>query len=599
MFLLITGIGGAGPQSGGAGLQPGGGDSAAAGTLAALCDEYWEGRLAANPIEATGIGDRRYDDRLDDNSLEGYATSRSRLTGVRERARAIPEVELGAADRLTLSALLTEVESDLAKLDCALHEWTVDPLGGPQIEFFNLESFQTVRGFAEAQAMVKRWQAMGPYLGRHVANLERGLAAGKVAPVDAVRKVIGGLRETLTEPDAQWALLLPLATPHPDWSDAQRAGFANGLTAAVRDSVRPALARYLAFLEAQIAPAARPETRAGVMHVAGGDAIYRQLIRVHTSLDLTPDELHATGLAEVERINGEMSELGRKVLGTAGLAETLARLRTDPALYFTTRDEVAGKAEAALARAKGAIGSWFGLLPKADCAVVRMGEHEEKISTIAYYRDPAADGSRPGQFYINTYAPETRPRYEAEALAYHESIPGHHLQLAIAQELRDMPRFRKHVGVTAYIEGWGLYSERLADEMGLYSSDLDRIGMLSLDAWRACRLVVDTGLHAKGWSRQRAIDFMRENSAIALNNIVNEVDRYIVWPGQALAYKTGQLEILRLRDEAKRTLGARFDIQRFHDVVLSNGALALVPLRQVVAEYAAGARGGREDERGT
>jgi uncharacterized protein (DUF885 family) len=228
-----------------------------------------------------------------------------------------------------------------------------------------------------------------------------------------------------------------------------------------------------------------------------------------------------------------------------------------------------------------------------------MGEHEEKISTIAYYRDPAADGSRPGQFYINTYAPETRPRYEAEALAYHESIPGHHLQLAIAQELRDMPRFRKHVGVTAYIEGWGLYSERLADEMGLYSSDLDRIGMLSLDAWRACRLVVDTGLHAKGWSRQRAIDFMRENSAIAVNNIVNEIDRYIVWPGQALAYKTGQLEILRLRDEAKRTLGERFDIKRFHDVVLSNGALALVPLRQVVAEYAAGARGGREDERGT
>jgi uncharacterized protein (DUF885 family) len=581
MFLLITGMGGA-PW------QPGGDDPAAGHELAALCDEYWEGRLAANPIESTGIGDRRYDDRLDDNSPEGYARDRARLTAVRERARAIPAAALSAADRLTLSALVTEVESDLAKLDCALHEWTVDPISGPQTEFFNLESFQTVRSPAEAQAMVKRWQAMGPYLDRHVVGLERGLAAGKVAPVDAVRKVIGGLRDTLAEPDAQWALLLPLKTPHPDWSEAQRAEFAAGLTAAVRDSVRPALARYLAFLEARIVPAARPEARAGVMHVAGGAEIYAKLIRVHTSLDLTPDELHTTGRREVERINGEMTELGRRVLGTTGLAETLERLRTDPALYFTTRDEVAGKAETALARAKAAIGGWFGLLPRADCRVVRMGEHEEKISPIAYYRDPAVDGSRPGQFYINTYAPETRPRYEAEALTYHESIPGHHLQLAIAQQLDTLPRFRKHTGVTAYIEGWGLYAERLAGEMGLYSSDLDRIGMLSLDAWRACRLVVDTGIHAKGWSRQQAIDFMRENSAIALNNIVNEVDRYIVWPGQALAYKTGQLEILRLRDEARRKLGSRFDIKRFHDVVLSNGALALEPLRRVIAEYAGG-----------
>ena len=585
MFLLMAGLGGADPPPGGAGA----GDSAAARALAALCEEYWEGRLAANPMEATGIGDRRFDDRLDDNSPEGFAASRARLEGVRARARAIPEARLGAADRLSLSALVTEVESDLAKLDCALHEWTVDPISGPQAEFFNLESYQTVRSFAEGQAMVKRWQAMGPYLDRHAAHLERGLAAGKVAPVDAVRKVVANLRETLAEPDAQWALLLPLATPHPGWTDAQRAEFASGLTAAVRDGVRPALARYLAFLEARSAPAARPEDRAGVVHVAGGAEIYRKLIRVHTSLDLTPEALHATGLAEVERINGEMTELGRKVLGTAGLAETLERLRGDRALYFTTRDEVAATAEAAVAKAKAAIGGWFGMLPRADCTVVRMGEHEEKSSPIAYYRDPAVDGSRPGQFYINTYMPETRPRYEAEALAYHEAIPGHHLQLAIAQQLDGLPRFRKHTGVTAYFEGWGLYAERLADEMGLYSSDLDRIGMLSLDAWRACRLVVDTGLHALGWSRQRAIDFLRGNSAIALNNIVNEVDRYIVWPGQALAYKTGQLEILEMRAEARRRLGARFDIKRFHDVVLSNGALALAPLRQVVAGYAAGA----------
>ena len=238
-----------------------------------------------------------------------------------------------------------------------------------------------------------------------------------------------------------------------------------------------------------------------------------------------------------------------------------------------------------MARARAALPKWFGRLPKADCVVVRMGAHEEDHSTIAYYRPPAADGSRPGQYYINTSQPQTRPRYEAEVLAYHESIPGHHLQIAIAAELDGLPEFRKYNGVTAFIEGWGLYTERLADEMGLYSSDLDRMGVLSYDAWRACRLVVDTGMHAKQWTRRQAVQYMLENTALAENNIINEVDRYITWPAQALAYKTGQLEILRLREEAKRQLGSRFDIRDFHNAVLSNGAVPLEALSQIVANF--------------
>ena len=214
-----------------------------------------------------------------------------------------------------------------------------------------------------------------------------------------------------------------------------------------------------------------------------------------------------------------------------------------------------------------------------------MEEHEEKHSTIAYYRPPAADGSRPGRYYINTSAPETRPRYEAEALAYHESVPGHHLQIAIAQELTGTPEFRKNSGVTAFVEGWGLYSERLADEMGLYTSDLDRIGILSFDSWRACRLVVDTGMHAMGWTREQAIRFMLENTALAENNIVNEVDRYITWPGQALAYKTGQLEMMKLRRAAEARLGKGFDIRRFHDALLGDGAVPLLALWQTLASY--------------
>ena len=289
-----------------------------------------------------------------------------------------------------------------------------------------------------------------------------------------------------------------------------------------------------------------------------------------------------TGLEEIRRIDAEFVELGARLLGTDGLQPTLKALREDPALYFTTRDEVADVARASLERANAAVGDWFGLLPKTPCEVVVMPAHEEKHSTIAYYREPAGDGSRPGQFYINTYAPETRPRYEAETLAFHESVPGHHLQIALAQELEHLPDFRRFWGSTAYIEGWGLYTERLSEEMGLLTSELARFGVLSFDAWRASRLVVDTGIHALGWTRQAAIDYLAAHTALGLNNVANEVDRYIAYPGQALAYKVGQLELLRLRAEARARQGDRFDIRRFHDAVLGEGALPLPVLRQVV-----------------
>ena len=589
MFLLIAGLGGGAADGGHAAPAPAAAGSASA-RLAKLADEFWEGQLRSGPVGATSLGDRRYDDRLDDNTPAGWARDRARLDGVLAQARAIPVAELNSADRLTLTALFVEIESSIAQIDCQMDDWNVDPLSGPHVSFFNIESYQPIRSYAEAQAMVKRWRAMGPYLDQCVENWKRGLAAGKVAPADAVRKSISEVDEELAEPDTGWALLNPLKVEHADWTEAQRAEFRTQLTGAVHDVVRPALARYGAFLKTKIQPAARAQDKPGISNVAGGLECYRKLIKVHTSLDMAPDEIHAIGLREVAKINAEMEDLGQKVFGTRDRAEILKRLRTDKSLYFSTPEQVQAKAESALASAKAAIPKWFGILPKADCVVTPMLAHEAKNSTIAYYRQPATDGSRPGRYYINTYAPETRPRYEAEALAFHESIPGHHLQIAIAQELPSIPEFRRHAGVTAYVEGWGLYTERLADEMGLYSSDLDRIGILSFDGWRACRLVVDTGMHAKGWSRQQAIDYMLANTALAQNNIENEVDRYIVWPGQALAYKLGQLEILRLREEAKKKLGPKFDIKAFHDVVLRNGAVSLASLKEEVEAYIA--RGG-------
>jgi uncharacterized protein (DUF885 family) len=558
-----------------------------------LADAYWEFHLETHPIAATSIGDRRFDDRLDDITPEGIAARERKLRDFQARAEAIDPTPLSRGDRITRNMLLGEIRAQLALISCDFESWTVDPLGGPQVEFLNVPSYQPLTGLASGDAMIARWRAMGTYLDRMVANLGRGLAAGKTAPHQSVVRVLGEIDDLAGTPIEAWALMKPAAAPPEGWPAEARTRFARELREAVDTSVRPALLRYREFLAGRILPAARDDDHPGIMHVPGGEASYRALITVHTSLDLPPAEIHRIGLEEVARINDAMRGLGKTVLGTDDLDEIHRRLRTDPAMHFATRDEVAAKALEALRRAEAAVPDWFGIRPAAPCRVVRMEPHEEKHSTIAYYREPAADGSRPGSYYINTYAPETRPRYEAEALAFHEAVPGHHLQIAIMQELTGIPAFRRFAGVTAFVEGWGLYSERLADEMGLYSGDLDRIGMLSFDSWRACRLVVDTGMHAMGWTRGEAIDFMIANTVLAENNIANEVDRYITWPGQALAYKLGQREIMALRAEARQRLGTKFDVKGFHDAVLGEGAVDLGTLRESVEAWESSVERGR------
>ena len=561
--------------------------------LARLCDEYWQGNLQAYPTSATAIGDKRYDDRLSDITPAGIARQQRRLEEVLVRTRAIDEQPLRPADRLTRSALILEVTDQLDGISCHFEDWVVDPLDGPQVDFMNLVDYTTISSAKDGKNFVARCRAMGPFVDAHVANLRTGLGHGRVANQAAVRKVLEELDGLAARKLEDYPLLQPLHVKRADWRAADVAEFKRDLTAAVRDVVRPAFARYRQFLETEVLPAARPQDKAGLAFLPGGKECYAKRIRIETSLDRTPESLHQLGLDEVKRIRGELGALGAKVLGTSDVAEIQRRLRGDPAMHFANAAEVEAKARAALARAKAAIPNWFGILPKAECEVKVMGMHEAPNSTIAYYRNPPKDRSRPGYYMINTYKPETRPRYEAEALAFHEAIPGHHLQIAIAQELTGLPEFRKYQGVTAFVEGWGLYAEHLAGDMGLYTGDIDRIGKLSYEAWRACRLVVDTGMHSMGWSRQQAIDYMLANTVLAENNIVNEVDRYLTWPGQALAYKVGQLEILNLREEAKRRLGDRFDIKQFHDVVLRNGAVALPVLREQVEGWVAAQEGAK------
>jgi uncharacterized protein (DUF885 family) len=532
-----------------------------------LAADYWDAWLAQHPTFATAIGDRRFDDRLEDNSPAGRDAWRTQLDSFERRLAEIGD------DSVTAAALTESMVADRGHLDADLEAFNVDPMDGPQVDLLNIASFQPIRSTEEADALLARWRDMPRYLDQAGENLRRGAADGRIGVGTLCTKVIDELDELLARPDTDW----PLLDPAKEWPDLRE-----GLLAVIGEEIRLAFERYRAVIADEIAPRARSDDTPGLMHLPGGGEAYRLLVRAHTSLALSPEEIHEIGLREIRRIDAEFTELGARLLGTNGLQPTLTALREDPALHFETREEIKQVAEASLARANAAIGDWFGRLPKARCEVVVMPAHEEKHSTIAYYRDPAADGSRPGQYFVNTYAPETRPRYEAETLAFHESVPGHHLQIAIAQELDGLPAFRRFNGTTAFVEGWGLYTERLSEEMGLLSNEVAGFGVLSFDAWRALRLVVDTGMHALGWSRQRAIDFMVEHSALGENNVANEVDRYIAYAGQALAYKLGQLEILALRSQARERQGDRFDIRRFHDAVLSEGALPLPVLRQVV-----------------
>jgi uncharacterized protein (DUF885 family) len=555
--------------------------------LAALADEAWTVALEAGPLNATQLGDRRFLAELSPNDEGAPERLAGRYRGLLDEVRALPGDALGDADRVTRAALVDDLGHRLGLVASGLDRWAVDPLDGPQVTLLNVASYQPLDTPDDGAAALERWRAMGPWIDRHVGGLRVAAAEGLVAPAALVDRVADELDDLLALDDGDWPLAAPARVERPDWPPEARASFADGLLAAIRDGIRPAFERQRAVLVDELRPMARPEDRAGLAHAPGGDAAYAHLVRAHTTLDLAPEAIHAIGLEEVERIDLEFAGLGSQMLGTTGVPATLNRLRDDPALRFTTRDEVRAIAEDALRRANDAIGGWFGRLPHAPCEVVVMGDHEAKHSTIAYYRQPAADGSRPGRYYINTSEPTTRPRYEAEVLAFHEAVPGHHLQIAIAQELPDLPAFRRFSGPTAYVEGWGLYTERLCDEMGLYSGPLDRFGVLSFDAWRACRLVVDTGLHALGWSRARAIEFMLAHTALAENNVVNEIDRYLAMPGQALAYKLGQLELRRLRRESETALGAAFDIRAFHDVVLSEGAVGLATLGGVVAAWMA------------
>lgn len=530
------------------------------------------------PTWATTLGDHRYDDRLAPRDAASIAAMNAEHADLLARTVAIDPVQLTADDAVTWKLLRGKLEAEQALARCKLHEWVVDSSSGNVFgELSYLVESHVVKTQADARNVIARMRQGQRLIDDTIANLTLGLAAGRVSSAEKVRRVIDQLDGELAKSADTWAMAWPA------WAGRFADEHAE-LRAVVEAEVVPAVVRLRDFLRDRVLPRARGEAE-GLCALPDGAAAYRASILFHIGVEIEPHALHEIGLAEIARTDRELAELGRRVLGTPDLATTLARLREDRSLYFGSGAELLTHAQRALDRAKAAVPDYFAVLPVTDCVMREIPDYEAPYSTIAYYRQPHYDGTKPGEYFVNTYKPETRPRFELEALTWHESIPGHHLQIALAQELGELPAFRKLDGSTAFVEGWALYTEWLAEEMGLYSSDLDRIGRVSYDAWRASRLVVDTGIHALGWTRVQAEAFMREHTALTAINISNEVDRYIGWPGQALAYKFGQLEIMRLRRLAESRLGTRFDLKAFHAIVLGAGAVTLPVLADRVTSW--------------
>lgn len=554
-------------------------DGATAGVtdpvLIGLLREHWAQRLQDYPQGATRLGVHDYDDRLTDHSASAIAQRRQQRDAFAKRADAIDAAALSAADQETLQLWRSDLADARARDVCRNEAWNVGVQANLVSNAVKLHHGFTLATPADGANLVARYRAVSGVVDDRIAALTLGLADGLVANRTTLTRLLALVDRQLAEPTDGWAMLKPTDAGLQAWPDVDRDAFQQQLQAAVTEDVRPAFVRYRDFIQAKLLPAARGEDAAGIVHLPLGKACYAAQIQHHTTLPLTAAAVHQIGLDEIARIDAEITALGARALGTSSLSETLARLRTDPTLYFTDEAEVEGAAKESLAAAITAMPKFFGIVPKAGCVVRRVPDFEAPQTHIGYYEPPHADGSKPGEYFVNVYAPTTRPRFEARVLAVHESIPGHHLQTAIAQELEALPAFRRHGGYSAFVEGWALYTERLADEMGLYADDLDRMGMLSFDAWRAGRLVVDTGIHAKGWTRAQAEAYLVEHTALTQTNIENEVDRYIGWPGQALGYKIGQRHLWELRAEAEAALHDQFSLPEFHDVVLERGAVTL------------------------
>jgi uncharacterized protein (DUF885 family) len=577
------------PSAGDAGMSPPAAAAARspqdslAAAVNALADEAMQTALTRAPEIATIVGLPGFrHDGLSDNSLAAMARYEAEDEAFAARVLALqPEPLMGRAEYITLGFLREAAQSGMQGRVCRNELWSgVNQMFGWQATLARLSQVQPVGTDDLRQQALTRWRGLDKQIDDEIANLREGLRQGYRAPRVNVVRVIEQMDMLLASPPAQ----SPFASPmQRDSTPAFRAEFEQVVT----NELFPAMRRYRDFLANEYMAASRTEI--GIAANPNGVDCYRAAVRSFTTLDVPAQEIHEIGLREMDKIQNEMRTIAQRSYNTSDVPALLERMRTDPQFLFRSRQEIVDYADAAIGRARVAMPRWFGRLPQADVIIEPYQEFEERSAPGASYEIPGEDG-RPGKYRINTYKAEEQTKVGVESTAFHESIPGHHLQLAISQEREGAHIITRFTGNSGFSEGWGLYAERLADEMGLFSSDMDRMGLLSNEALRAARMVVDPGLHVMGWTREQAIDYMLRHTAENRQAVENEVDRYIGWPGQATAYMLGNLEIRRLREMAERELGPRFDIRTFHDKVLEDGTVTLPMLRGKIERWVAEGR---------
>jgi uncharacterized protein (DUF885 family) len=540
--------------------------------LNALFAEYWEDVLLHSPETATYLGDKRYNDRWSDMSAAGFDNQLQRERVFIERLGAIDTTGLSDQDKLSSELLLRSLIDNQESARFKEWEMPVNQFNGFHTQVPQLAAataFDTVKDYDD---YIKRLSTVDKPFSQVIVDMEAGMNDGRMPPKFLLEKVLVQTRALIDIKPDNSPFAAPLKQFPKTISAADQKRIRDEVMRVISTVVLPSYQRFAKFLETQYIPKGRTEP--GISSIPDGDAYYAFRIRQSTTTDKSADEIHKIGLEEVRRDEAAMLVIAKK-MGFTDLKTFSAAVKTNPKLHPTSKQQLIDTYSSHINEMKAKLPQLFGTLPKASLEVLPVPEYMEKEQAAAYYQSGTPDGKRPGRVYVNTYNFATRGLQSAEVVSYHEGLPGHHLQISISQELTGIPEFRKQSYYTAYTEGWGLYSERLGKEVGFYQDPYNDYGRLEADIWRAIRLVVDTGVHSKHWTRQQMVDFFHDHSSIDETNIQSETDRYIAWPAQALGYKIGQLKLIELRERAQTALGAKFDLRKFHDLVIDSGALPL------------------------
>lgn len=553
--------------------------------MGALFADEWATRLRENPLLATSMGVTDYNGRLPGASPDDIDRRRRQTAAFMDRLARIDIEALPEGRRLDYELFGWMLRNRIESASYYPERIPFIADSGFHSGLLRAADGVNFRNPGDYDDYLLRLRAIPRYVDQNIANMRAGITDGFVAP----RIVLESVLPTITAPAGQAvgdsAFFAPFKSLPDSLSETDRARLESEAREVIGGQVLSALGRLAEFLDTEYRLHARDSI--GASEWPEGAEYYRQRIRAMTTLDLSPDEIHEIGMSEVARIRSEMLAIVEELQFQGGIDAFVTFLRTDPRFYAETAEQLIGHAALIAKKVDGILPGWFNLLPRTPYGIMPMPAEMAPTGTTARYWSAPRGGNRGGYYWLNTYALDQRPLYELPALTVHEAVPGHHLQIALARELQGVPEFRRTLGFTAFVEGWALYTEWLGIEMGIYTTPYEHFGRLSYEMWRACRLVIDTGIHAKGWTRDQAVAFLADNTSLSLTNVENEINRYIAWPGQALGYKLGELKIKELRRRAEDALGAEFDVRAFHDAVLANGALPLPILERRIDRFIA------------